>query len=171
VLWPSDVVSQSGPLISSVICSVIFSVFFLLCLFSVSLLCVSVAEHSRAVAYCRQLASTVTLGIKPRWDPWPYICSVSRLFFFFFRCSSFDKKGGVGLFYNWCSLTTTYALRDIGGHEKGSLESERARYGHESHRTGTREWLRWQRPAAILKDWPVLSSEKAPYINKPVFVW
>jgi hypothetical protein len=71
---------------------------------------------SRAVAYCRQPASTVTLGIEPRWDPWPYICSVSRVFFFFFfRCSSFDKKGGVGLFNNWCSLTTPYSTR---GHIK-----------------------------------------------------
>jgi hypothetical protein len=40
------------------------------------------AEQSRAVAYCRQPASTVTLGIELRWDPWPYICSVSRLWFF-----------------------------------------------------------------------------------------
>jgi hypothetical protein len=39
------------------------------------------AEQSRAVAYCWQPASTVTLGIEPRWDPWPYI-SVSRLLFF-----------------------------------------------------------------------------------------
>jgi hypothetical protein len=35
------------------------------------------AEQSRAVAYCRQPATTVTLGIEPRWDPWPYICSMS----------------------------------------------------------------------------------------------
>jgi hypothetical protein len=41
------------------------------------------AEQSKAVAYCWQPASTVTLGIEPRWDPWPYICSVSRLLFFF----------------------------------------------------------------------------------------
>jgi hypothetical protein len=61
------------------------------------------AEQSRALAYCRQTASTATLGIEPRWDPWPYICSVSRLLFVcvFFGCSSFDKKGGVGLFYNY----------------------------------------------------------------------
>jgi hypothetical protein len=73
-----------------------------------------VTEQSRALAYCRQRASTVTLGIEPRWDPWPYICSVSRPFFFF-RCSSFDKKGAVGLFYNWCSLTTPCSIR---GHIK-----------------------------------------------------
>jgi hypothetical protein len=53
----------------------------------------------------------VTPGIEPCRDPWPCICSMSRLVFFsFFRCSSFDKKGGVGLFFcNWCSLTTPYS--------------------------------------------------------------
>jgi hypothetical protein len=42
-----------------------------------------------------------------------YLFSVKTFvfFFFFFRCSSFDKKGGVGLFYNWCSLTTPYSTR------------------------------------------------------------
>jgi hypothetical protein len=34
--------------------------------------------QSRAVAYCRHPASTVTPVIEPRWDPWPYICSMSR---------------------------------------------------------------------------------------------
>jgi hypothetical protein len=65
--------------------------------------------QNRAVAYCRQPASTVTLGIDPRWDPWPYTVFVQCqdfCLFFFFRCSSVDKKGRVGLFYNWCSLTT-----------------------------------------------------------------
>jgi hypothetical protein len=64
------------------------------------------SKQGRAVAYYRQPASTVTPGIKPRWDPWP-----RRLFFSFFCCSSFDKKGGVALFYNWCSLTTPYSTR------------------------------------------------------------
>jgi hypothetical protein len=49
--------------------------------------------QSRALAYCRQPASTVTLVIEPRWDPF-----VQCQDFFFFRCSFFDKKGGVGLF-------------------------------------------------------------------------
>jgi hypothetical protein len=47
------------------------------------LLNVNYSEQRRVVAYCRQPASTVTLGIEPRWDPWPYISSVSRLLFFF----------------------------------------------------------------------------------------
>jgi hypothetical protein len=44
------------------------------------------AEQSRAEAYCRQSAGTVTPGIRPRWDPWPYICWMLRplrCFFFF----------------------------------------------------------------------------------------
>jgi hypothetical protein len=41
------------------------------------------AKQSRAVVYCWQPASTVTPGIEPCWDPWPYICSVSRLLYFF----------------------------------------------------------------------------------------
>jgi hypothetical protein len=70
----------------------------------------------RAVAYCRQPASTVTLSIEPRWDPWPYICSVSRLLFFFLlSLFLLWQKGGVGPFYNWCSLATPYSTR---GHIK-----------------------------------------------------
>jgi hypothetical protein len=38
-----------------------------------------------------------------------------KTFVFFFRFSSFDKKGGVGLFLYWCSLTTPYSTR---GHIK-----------------------------------------------------
>jgi hypothetical protein len=37
-----------------------------------------------------------------------YLFSVKSFVFFFFRCSSSDKKGGVLLFYNWCSLTTPF---------------------------------------------------------------
>jgi hypothetical protein len=41
---------------------------------------------AEAEAYCRQPAATLTTGIGPRWDPWPYICSMSRpLFFWSFR--------------------------------------------------------------------------------------
>jgi hypothetical protein len=74
------------------------------------------AEQSRAVAYCRQPASTVTLGIEPHWDPWPYICSVSRnLFFFVVVVPPLIKKEGLGFFLNWCSLTTLYSTQ---GHTK-----------------------------------------------------
>jgi hypothetical protein len=67
---------------------------------------------SRAVAYCRQPASTVTLGIEPRWDPWPYICSVSRLLFFSsFVVPPLIKGRGWTFFYNCCSLTTPYSTR------------------------------------------------------------
>jgi hypothetical protein len=60
----------------------------------------SEAEQSRAVAYCRQPASTITPVIEPRWDPWPYICSMSNLLFFpFFRCSSLlIKREGLDFF-------------------------------------------------------------------------
>jgi hypothetical protein len=37
------------------------------------------------------------------------------------------------------SNTSTIALRVVGGDEKGSLESETVKYGHESHGTRTRE--------------------------------
>jgi hypothetical protein len=37
------------------------------------------------------------------------------------------------------SNTSTIALRVVGGDQKGSLESETVKYGHESHGTRTRE--------------------------------
>jgi hypothetical protein len=37
------------------------------------------------------------------------------------------------------SNTSTVALRVVGGDEKGSLEDETVKYGHESHGTRTRE--------------------------------
>jgi hypothetical protein len=37
------------------------------------------------------------------------------------------------------SNTSTVALRVVGGDEKGSLESETVKYGHESHGIRTRE--------------------------------
>jgi hypothetical protein len=36
-----------------------------------------------------------------------YLLNVKTFVFFFFRSSSYDKKG-VGRFYNWCSLTTPF---------------------------------------------------------------
>jgi hypothetical protein len=74
--------------------------------------------------------------------------------------------------YNWATIF----LGDIntGGPDVpgwGSLESETVKYGHESHRTQTSEWLRWWVPAAIVSDRPILSSQRAPHINKPETVW
>jgi hypothetical protein len=69
------------------------------------------------------------------------------------------------------SNTSTVTLRVVGGVEKKSLESERVNYGHESHGSRTRKYLHWQGPGAIVNDRPVLSSERAPHINKPATVW
>jgi hypothetical protein len=68
------------------------------------------------------------------------------------------------------SNTSTVTLRVVGGDEKGSLESETVKYGHESHGTPIRKLLRWRGPGAIVNDRPVLSSERAPHINKPATV-
>jgi hypothetical protein len=56
------------------------------------------------------------------------------------------------------SNTPTVTLRVVGGDEKGSLESETVKYGHESNGTRTQEWLRWRGSLAIVNDTPVLSS-------------
>jgi hypothetical protein len=68
------------------------------------------------------------------------------------------------------SNTSTVAQRVVGDDEKGSLESERAKYGRESRGTRTREWLRWRGPSEIVNDTHVLSSERASHINKPATV-
>jgi hypothetical protein len=60
------------------------------------------------------------------------------------------------------SNTSTVTLRVVGGEEKGSLKSETVKYGHESQGTRTRKRLRWQGPAAYIKDRPVLLSERVP---------
>jgi hypothetical protein len=44
-----------------------------------------------------------------------YLFNVKTFVFLFFRCCSFNKKGGLDFFYNWCSLTTPYSIR---GHIK-----------------------------------------------------
>jgi hypothetical protein len=67
--------------------------------------------------------------------------------------------------------TSTVALWVVGGNKKESLKSETVKYGGESHRTRTWEWLRWWEPTAIVNDRPVLSSERIPHINKPATVW
>jgi hypothetical protein len=80
--------------------------------------------------------------------------------------------------------TSTIALRDIGGDEKGTLclsvllghpvpeghkiwgpdplgfrrlESEIVKFGHEPSWTRTQECLCWQEPAAIVNDRPIFS--------------
>jgi hypothetical protein len=68
------------------------------------------------------------------------------------------------------SNTSTVTLLVVGGDEKGSLKSETVKYGGKSQGTRTRERLRWQGPAAHIKDRPVLSSEWAPHGNKNVTV-
>jgi hypothetical protein len=68
------------------------------------------------------------------------------------------------------SNTSTVTLRVVGGDQKGSLEYETVKYGQEPHRTRTSEWLRWRGPVAIVNDRPVLSSERAPHINKAATV-
>jgi hypothetical protein len=68
------------------------------------------------------------------------------------------------------SNTSTVTLRVVGGDEKGSLESETVKYGHESYGTRTRKWLRWRGPAGIVNDRPGLSLERAPEINKHAIV-
>jgi hypothetical protein len=69
--------------------------------------------EAEAEAYCRQPAGTLTPGIGPRWDPWPYICSMSRpLFFVFFPLvypPYWQRRGWCFLYIDWCSLTTPYS--------------------------------------------------------------
>jgi hypothetical protein len=57
-------------------------------------------------------------------------------------------------------------LQVVGGDEKGSLKSERVKYGHESKGLGPEK--NW--PAAFAKDKPVLLSERVPQKNKTVTV-
>jgi hypothetical protein len=62
------------------------------------------------------------------------------------------------------SNTSTVTLRVVGGDEKESLKCEAVKGSR------TRETLRWQGPAAYIKDRPILSSERAPNRNKTVTV-
>jgi hypothetical protein len=66
--------------------------------------------------------------------------------------------------------TSTVTLRVVEGDEKGSLESETVKYGHEFYGTRPRKLLRWRGPAVIINDRSVLSPERAPQINKPAAV-
>jgi hypothetical protein len=53
------------------------------------------------------------------------------------------------------SNTSTVTLPVVGGDEKGSFKSEIVKYGRESQGTRNKERLRWQGPAAYIKDRPV----------------
>jgi hypothetical protein len=68
------------------------------------------------------------------------------------------------------SNTSTVPLLVVVGDKKECLRSQTIKYDHESKRTGTRERLRWQGPAAYTKDRPFLFSERAPHKNKTVTV-
>jgi hypothetical protein len=59
---------------------------------------------AEAEAYCRQRSGTLTPGIGPRWDPWPYICSMSRPSFFFLSLILLIGKGGVFTYYTLLHL-------------------------------------------------------------------
>jgi hypothetical protein len=66
------------------------------------------------------------------------------------------------------SNTFPVNMRVVGGDEKGTLKSERVKYGREHEGTRTRERLRWQGPAAYATDRPVHSSEReAPQETRP----
>jgi hypothetical protein len=67
------------------------------------------------------------------------------------------------------SNTSTIDLRIVGGDEKGSLEFGTVKYGRESHGPEN-DCAGDVRPAAIVNDRPVLSSERAPHTNKPATV-
>jgi hypothetical protein len=60
------------------------------------------------------------------------------------------------------SNTSTVTLRVVRGDEKGSLKSETVKYGLEFQGTQIRERLRWQDPAAYIKDTRPLVREGAP---------
>jgi hypothetical protein len=65
--------------------------------------------------------------------------------------------------YNWPILF----LGDINMGTWPCRLGQTVKYGHESHRTWIREWLRWWSPAAVVNDRPILLSERVPHINKP----
>jgi hypothetical protein len=65
------------------------------------------------------------------------------------------------------SNTSTVTLRVVWGEEKGSLKSERVKYGRESQELRTREWLRWVGPAAIVNDRPYSRQRERPTSTNP----
>jgi hypothetical protein len=68
------------------------------------------------------------------------------------------------------SNTSTVALRVVGGDKNGNLQSETVKYGHESHGTRTREWLRWRGPAGLTTTNPQLSDNNKNLVMSPRWV-
>jgi hypothetical protein len=62
-----------------------------------------------------------------------------------------------------CSWGGGINIQGLGPPSWGSLESGIIKCGHESRGTRTSEWLRWQGPAVIVNDRPILSSERMLY--------
>jgi hypothetical protein len=97
--WVFD--PNSSRLISDCITTSSLSLLLYSCnlLLSASSYCLT--EQSRAETYCRQSAGTVTPGIGPRWDPWPYICWMSRplQWFFFLWGALSDERTGLAFIY------------------------------------------------------------------------
>jgi hypothetical protein len=64
------------------------------------------------------------------------------------------------------------SLRDL-ALQVGGVSYETVKYGREFCGTWIQQWLLWQGPEAIV--WvnyrPILSSERAPHINKPAIFW
>jgi hypothetical protein len=54
--------------------------------------------------------------------------------------------------------------------ERLLLGNDSVKYGRKSQGTRNRETLRWQGPAAYIKERPILSPERAPNRNKTVTV-
>jgi hypothetical protein len=68
------------------------------------------------------------------------------------------------------SNTSTVTMGVVGGDEKGSLEYETVKYGHENKGTRTQEALLWRGPVACTKDRPVISSERALHKSSTIIV-
>jgi hypothetical protein len=77
-----------------------------------------------------------------------------------------DENVTQSLGYNWATVFLADVNTGTWPTRMESLKSETVKYGHESRWTPNREWLRWRGPAGFVNDSPVLSWERAPYINK-----
>jgi hypothetical protein len=129
--------------------------------------CLSPAEnwHTTAInwtcrgeqssSFCRQPASTVTPGIEPRWDPWPYICSMSTLLFFFpsLVVPPLIKREGL----NWTCFWINFSYKHSSQTPQKTLSlllmtSQRfiARSNKRKHVYRTMSRNRWHNPVVLL---------------------